>query len=203
MTEPWFSRALALIDEANSADPNHEIGDDGRPVAKEVLYGQRMSEMLGRFAPQADGAMQVAVRAQHIRRWTVPRDRYPMDKVGYHQWRTGLYKFHAEEAAAIARQAGASAADVDRIQTAVGKRDLKNNADTQLLEDVAGLVFIEHYMLGFAQQKADYSEEKWLGIIAKTWRKLSEAARQFALGGGIRLPEPLVPLIQKAIGAGT
>lgn len=203
MTDPWFKRAIALIDEANGADPHSEIDETGQTVPKELLYGRRMSEMLGRFAPGADGAMQVAVRAQHIRRWTVPRSQYPMDKVGYHQWRTGLYRFHAEEASRLAQQAGAGGEEVGRIEAAVGKRDLKTNADTQLLEDVAGLVFIEHYMLTFAQQKTDYSEEKWLGIIAKTWRKLSPAAHAFALGGNIRLPAPLLPLIQKAIGPGT
>jgi len=199
MTDTWFSRAIALIDAANAEDPNQEQDDAGRPQPKELLYGQRMSDMLQRFAPAADGAMQVAVRAQHIRRWTVPRNQYPMDKPGYHQWRTGLYKFHAELAATLARQAGADEATASRIQAAVGKKDLKTNADTQLLEDVASLVFIEHYMAHFASQKADYTEEKWLGIIAKTWRKMSEPAHRFALEGGIRLPAPLVPLIQKAI----
>jgi hypothetical protein len=58
---------------------------------------------------------------------------------------------------------------------------------------------MEHYMLGFAGQNAEYTEEKWLGIIRKTWKKMSEAARAFATGGGILLPEALLPLIRKAI----
>ena len=202
MTDSWFSRAIALVDQANGEDPHQDTDDAGHALPKELLYGQRMSDMLARFAPAADPAMQVAVRAQHIRRWTVPRDRYPMDKVGYHQWRTGLYRFHGDLAAQLAREAGAPEAEAARIQAAVSKRDLKTNADTQLVEDVASLVFIESYMAHFASQKADYSEEKWLGIIAKTWRKMSAAAQDFALKGGIRLPAPLVPLIQKAI-AGT
>ena len=80
-----------------------------------------------------------------------------------------------------------------------GKRGLKVNADTQLLEDVADLVFVEHYMLGFAGQKPDYSEEKWLEIIRKTWKKMSPTAREFVLAGKIALPEPLKPLIVKAV----
>lgn len=199
MTDTWFARAIALVDQANGEDPHQDTNDAGQSVPKELLYGQRMSGMLIRFAPSADPVMQVAVRAQHIRRWTVPRDRYSMDKAGYHQWRTGLYKFHAELASQLAREAGASAAEAARIQAAVGKRDLKTNGDTQLLEDVASLVFIESYMARFAAQKADYSEEKWLGIITKTWRKMSAAAQDFALGGGVHLPVPLLPLIQKAI----
>ena len=53
--------------------------------------------------------------------------------------------------------------------------------------------------LEFVGQKPDYSEEKWLGIIRKTWEKMSGDARAFALSGKLELPEPLVPLITKAI----
>lgn len=199
MLEQWAEQTLAMIDSANAEDPNTDVDYDGSRVPKELLYSQRMTDMLARFAPEADSVMAVAVRAQHIRRWTVPRSQYPMDKVGYHQWRTGLYNYHSELAANIAQEAGADAASVARILSAVGKRGIKSNEDSQLLEDVAGLVFIEHYMADFAAQKPDYTEEKWIGIIQKTWRKMSERAHAFALGGGIRLPQPLLPLIQKSI----
>ena len=43
--------------------------------------------------------------------------------------------------------------------------------------------------------------EKWLEIIRKTWKKMSPAAREFALAGKIKLPEPLKPLIVKAVAA--
>jgi len=88
---------------------------------------------------------------------------------------------------------------IERVKKAVGKRGIKSNPETQLLEDIADLVFIEHYMLAFAQSKPDYDEAKWLEIIRKTWQKMSAKAREFALSGSIRLPEPLVPLITKAI----
>jgi hypothetical protein len=191
-----FERAIALFDAANAEDPNQ---DEGQP--KELLYAKRMSEMLGRFAPDASEAVQLAVRAQHIRRWTVPRSSYPMTKEGYYAWRTGLYKFHAETAGALMRQAGYDDAVIERVQAAVSKRGLKVNPETQLLEDVTDLVFIEHYMLGFAGSKPDYDEQKWLDIIRKTWRKMSDRAHAFATGGGLKLPEPLLPLILKAIGA--
>lgn len=189
-----FNRCIALFDAANAEDPNQE---DGQP--KELLYARRMTDMIGRFAPQAGEVAQLAVRAQHIRRWTVPRGNYPLGKPGYFAWRTGLYRFHAETAGELMIQAGYNAATVAQVKAAVGKEGLKTNPDTQLLEDVSSLVFIEHYMLGFAGQHAEYSEEKWLGIIRKTWKKMSEAARAFATSGGIELPEALLPLIRKAI----
>ena len=189
-----FQRAIELFDAANARDPNQEAGQP-----KELLYAQRMTEMLGRFAPDAPEAVQLAVRAQHIQRWTVPRGDYPMTKEGYYAWRTGLYKFHAETAGELMRQAGYDAAMIDRVKAAVGKRGLKVNPETQMLEDVTDLVFIEYYMLGFAGQHADYSEEKWIEIIRKTWKKMSDAAHAFALSGKLKLPEPLVPLITKAV----
>ena len=190
-----FERAIALFDAANAEDPNQ---DEGQP--KELLYAIRMSEMLNRFAPDASEAVKLAVRAQHIKRWTVPRGSYPMTKDGYYAWRTGLYKFHAETAGELMRQAGYDEAMIGRVKAAVGKRGLKINPETQLLEDVTDLVFIEHYMLAFAGSKPDYDEGRWLVIIRKTWNKMSEAAHQFALSGAIKLPEPLMPLIVKAIG---
>lgn len=193
-----FDKAMALIDAANDADPNRETAG-GTEWPKELLYSRRMSDMLQRYAPAADDAVRLAVRAQHVRRWTSPRDAYPMDRDGYLQWRKDLYRFHADTAAELLAQAGCDADVIDRVKKAVGKRALKKNPDTQLLEDVTALVFIESYMLDFAARHPEYDEEKWRGIIRKTWEKMSKQAHDFALSGGIRLPEALVPLIQRSI----
>jgi hypothetical protein len=193
-----FERAIALFDAANAADPNKEHVD-GQEMPKELLYARRMSEMLDRFAPDASESVKLAVRSQHIERWKVPRSNYPMDRTGYLQWRTGLYKYHAETAGRLMKEAGYDDETIARVQSAVGKKGIKVNPETQLLEDVVDLVFIEHYMLGFAGQHPEYDEEKWIGIIRKTWQKMSAQAREFALSGKIKLPEALVPLILKSI----
>ncbi len=196
--EAVFNKAIDLIDKANSADPNQETAD-GKAWPKELLYGHRMSDMLQRYAPEADDAIKLAVRAQHIERWKTPRSDYPAGRQGYLQWRSGLYKFHAETVAGLLAEAGYTEDLIERVKQAVGKRALKANPDTQLLEDVTALVFIEHYMQDFAGKHPEYDEEKWLQIIRKTWRKMSDRANAFALSGGIKLPEALIPLIQKAI----
>lgn len=198
MNSSLYQAAIAAFDQANAEDPSKE-SVDGREIPKELLYAQRMSEMQERFAPDASEAVKLACRAQHIRRWKSPRSDYPMDKKGYMLWRTNLYKFHAETAGALMKAAGYDDEMIARVKTIVGKKDLKSNAETQLMEDVVDLVFIEHYMLDFAQQKPDYSEEKWLLIIKKTWDKMSDSAHAFALAGKIKLPEALVPLILKAV----
>jgi hypothetical protein len=198
MTQQKFKTAIELIDAANSEDPNQETSE-GKAWPKELLYSQRMSDMLQRFAPKADDAMKLALRAQHIQRWKSPRSDYPMDRKGYFLWRTRLYSFHADTVAALLAKAGYDDEFIARVKLAVSKKSLKTNPDTQLLEDVTALVFIEHYMLAFAGKHPEYDEQKWLEIIRKTWRKMSDQAHQFALAGHITLPEPLVPLIQKAL----
>jgi hypothetical protein len=198
MSEEKFDIATDLIDAANSKDPNQETSD-GKDWPKELLYSHRMSDMIERYAADADDAVKLSVRAQHIQRWLSPRSDYPMNRKGYHQWRTNLYKFHAETVAALLVKAGYDDDFIARVKLAVGKKSLKTNPDTQMLEDVIALVFIEHYMLGFVSRHPEYSEEKWLDIIRKTWRKMSDKAQQFALGGQITLPESLIPLIQKAV----
>ena len=196
MAEPSqrLTAAITLIDAANVLDPNL---DEGRP--KELLYAERMTAMLARFAPGADEVAQLAVRAQHIRRWVVPRDSYPQTREGYLMWRKGLYKFHADEAARLMRLVDYEETTIDRVMQAVGKKGIKANADTQLLEDVSALVFIEHYLVAFVATKPGYDEAKWLDIIRKTWKKMSVAAHEFALSGKLVLPPALVPLIIKAV----
>jgi hypothetical protein len=194
-----FEKAIELIDTANSEDPN-KVTADGQEWPKELLYSQRMSDMLQRFAPEADHAVQLAMRAQHVQRWKSPRDAYSMDRIGYLQWRKDLYKIQAETAAGLMQQAGCSEGDISRVRNAIAKKQIKENPDTQMLEDVTGLVFIEHYMLEFVNKHPEYDEEKWLDIVRKTWKKMSASAQQFALAGNITLPESLVPLILKAVG---
>ena len=194
-----LARTIALIDEANSEDPNKVKDAEGKEWPKELLYSVRMTDMLHRYAPDADEVAEISMRGQHIQRWTSARDSFPMERQGYLQWRTQLYKFHAESTAAIMQEVGYDEESIERVKRAVGKRGIKVNKDTQLLEDVTDLVFIEHYMLAFAEKFPQYDEAKWLDIIRKTWQKMSERAQQFALAGNITLPEPLIPLIQKAV----
>lgn len=193
-----FEKAIALIDAANSEDPN-KAAADGKDWPKELLYSQRMSDMLQRFMPEADDAVKLAVRAQHVQRWKSPRDAYPMDRIGYLQWRKDLYKIQAETAAGLLQQAGYGEEVIGRVRESVAKKKIKENPDTQLLEDVTDLVFIEHYMQAFVDKHPEYDEDKWLDIVRKTWNKMSAGAQQFALAGNITLPEPLIPLIQKAV----
>ncbi len=193
-----YETALSLIDTANSADPNL-ISADGKDWPKELLYSERMSDMLQRYKPDADDTMKLAIRAQHIERWKSPRSDYPMDRIGYLKWRKDLYKIQANAAASLLQQAGYNSAEVERVRNAVAKKNIKANPDTQLLEDVTDLCFIEYYLLDFVGKHPDYSEEKWIEIIQKTWNKMSANAHSFVQAGKVKLPESLTAIIMKAV----
>ena len=199
-SQSTYEKALSLIDDANRKDPN-KVTADGKEWPKELLYSERMSDMLLRYRPDADDAQKLAIRAQHIERWKSPRNAYPMDRMGYLKWRKDLYKIQAGTAAELLAEAGYEQEVIDRVFNSVAKKNIKTNPDTQLLEDVTDLVFMEHYMLEFVGKHADYSEEKWIDIIQKTWNKMSEDAHAFALSGAVKLPESLLPLIKKAVSA--
>lgn len=146
--------------------------------------------------------MKLAIRAQHIERWKSPRKAYPMDRIGYLKWRKDLYKIQGDTTERLLSEAGYDADSAARARNAVAKKNLKTNPDTQLLEDVTDLVFMEHYMLEFVAKHPDYDEAKWIDIIQKTWNKMSADAHRFALSGKVALPQSLLPVIRKAV-AGT
>jgi hypothetical protein len=188
-----FDDAIRRFDEANAEDPNTEL-IGGQPMPKELIYGQRMSSRLAAFAPDSPESVQLAARAQHIRRWEVPRDSYPEGRAGYLKWRTDLYKRHGDIAGEIMGDVGYDADTIDRVQTLLRKRGLKTDPDVQLMEDVICLVFLEHYFHDFAQK---HTEEKLIPIVQKTWKKMTDKAHEAAL----RLdyaPEDLA-VIQKAL----
>jgi hypothetical protein len=197
-TQQMFDKAIELYDSANSKDPNLETVE-GKEIQKELIYSQRMLDMINRFKPDADDVAKLSVAAQHIERWKSPRSDYPMNRKGYHLWRSTLYKFHADTAAKILNEVGYDAETIERVKLAIGKKNLKTNKDTQMLENIAALTFLEHYMTTMYINFPQYDEEKWIDIILRTWKKMSPDAQEFALSGSVKLPEDLVPVIQKAI----
>jgi hypothetical protein len=188
-----LTELFTAIDSVNQQDPNLVSTNQGS-VAKEYLYAQRMTEQLSLFAPTASEHLQIACRAQHIKRWAISRSDYPMDRTGYRKWRIDLGTFHAELTAQLMADKGYSETDQVRVKSLLQKKQLKRDTETQTLEDVACLVFLNHYLTDFA---AKHEEEKLISIIQKTWHKMSEAGHQAALK--LPLPEALLSLIQKAL----
>ena len=190
-----FARAVERFDKANSEDPTRErVAGSDRPKA--LVYAERMSARLRQFAPEAPEVVQLAARSQHIRRWTVERGTYPEGRDGYRRWRTDLARFHADTAGAILQEVGYDAATIGRVQALLRKEQLKTDPDVQLLEDVACLVFLEHYLDDFSRQHA---REKVLDVIRKTWTKMSARGRKAA--PTVNLTPPVRALLSEAIDA--
>ena len=172
-----FQNALQRIDAANAKDPNTVVIDD-TIVAKDLLYSDRMLNRLMDFAPDASEAIQIAAKGQHICRWEIARNTYPMDRVGYLKWREALKKFHASKTTSILKEVGYENAFIDRVCFLIEKKLLKKDAETQLLEDVICLVFLEYYLEEFILK---HDTEKLKNIIIKTWNKMSEKGQKTAL----------------------
>ncbi len=188
-----FETAIALIDKENSKDIN-TYPVSGLEYPKELLYSQRMTRTLLQFKPDASKALQIAARAQHICRWKIARDEYPMDRVGYLKWRETLKKMHAEITADILKQVGYDTIFVERISKIILKKLIKKNEESQALEDTICLVFLDYYFEAFA---AKHPEEKVIDILQKTWVKMSEAGQQAALK--LNFSETALALVQKAL----
>ena len=194
MTQSQFQKASTWIDAENAQDPNQEIVQS-KTYPKELLYSNRMYEKLMDFHPNASEAIQFASKAQHICRWKMPRESYPMDRVGYLKWREDLKKFHAKTTAEILEKAGYSQEFTDRVSFLIEKKLLKKDKETQLLEDVICLVFMEYYLDPFVQK---HDREKLKNIILKTWNKMSDKGHEEALK--INFSATNLQLIKDALG---
>jgi hypothetical protein len=172
-----FKKAIQEIDAANAKDPNLlDVNGQKRPL--EVVHAERRTEWVRQLAgEEASEALLLAARAQHIRRWEIPRDRYPRDRNGYLAWRNDLKGFHAEKTAEILKAVGYDDALVSRVKDLILKKRLKLDPEVQTLEDALCLVFLETQFSEFAKKEAD----KIVDIARKTWRKMSAKGRQFAL----------------------
>ena len=187
------AKARELIDAAHAADPKHAA--DGRPA--ELVYADRLEAWVARLVTEAAPLLRLAARCQHLERWSVPRDTFPLDKSGYLAWRRSLYVKQSVRAKGLLLQAGVPASETDEVATWVSKTGLKTNPGTQVLEDAACLVFLENEIEAFATQHADYPPEKFVDILKKTWRKMSPAAQQAALG--LNLPPAIAALVRSAL----
>lgn len=194
MTNTPFIKASEWIDAENAQDPNHEIYQS-ETYPKELLYSNRMYERLMDFHPNASEAVQIACKAQHICRWKIARESYPMDRVGYLKWREDLKKFHAKTTAVILEKAGYNEEFIARVSFLIEKKLLKKDEETQLLEDVICLVFLEYYLDPFVHK---HDREKMKNIILKTWNKMSEKGHQEALK--INFSPENLELIKEALG---
>jgi hypothetical protein len=172
-----FATALRRFDETNSRDPNMEVVQ-GQPQPRELVYAQWLTDWVLKLAPQASEALRLAARCQHICRWEIPRDSYPLDKPGYLRWRADLKKFHAEKSGQILRAVGYEETTVQRVQELNLKKNQPQDPEVCVLEDALCLIFLEHQ---FAALAAKSDDEKMINALKKSWKKMTPAAHAEAL----------------------
>ena len=188
-----FETAIALIDKANSEDINtYEVSGINYP--KELLYSQRMTRKLLQFEPNASKALQIAARAQHICRWKIARDEYPIDRLGYLKWRETLKRMHGDLTTDILKQVGYDDQFTDRVKAIILKKLIKKNEESQSLEDTICWVFLDYYFEEFATK---HNEEKIIDILKKTWIKMSDKGHEAALK--LTFSEKSLALVKEAI----
>lgn len=184
MNSSRFQDAIAGFDAANAKDPR----------GIELPYAQRLSAWVERLAPDASEELRLASRAQHISRWVIPRGSYPPGRIGYLKWREDLKQFHAQKAGEILREVGYDDVTVSRVQDLIRKRNFPRSPEGRVLEDALCLVFLETQ---FAETTAKTGDEKMLGILKKTWRKMTPQAQQIALT--IPMSAECRALVEKAL----
>ena len=190
-----FQMAVARFQEAHDEDPV-TVETEGGQVPWSVHYHRRLVAWVRRLRPEASEALLLAAHCQHIRRWTIPRDRYPLGAAGYKRWRKTLSQYHAQEAGRILGDAGYDEVTIGRVQALLRKLRLKLDPESQLLEDAVCLVFLENEFEAFSRM---HDDAKLADILRKTWRKMSPQGREAALAVAGSLPESLHALVSNAV----
>jgi hypothetical protein len=190
-----FEIAVRRFDEENSRDPNQQLVN-GVPEPRERVYAEWLTAWVLKLRPDASEELLLAARCQHLCRWQIPRDRYPMTRAGYLQWREGLKKFHAQKAGEILREAGYDAQTLVRVQELNLKKNFPNDPECRVLEDALCLVFLERQLKELADKTA---EAKVINALQKSWKKMTPTAQTFARQ--LRYEEREMALLKRALGS--
>ncbi|MGB5084924.1 MAG: DUF4202 domain-containing protein [Methylocystis silviterrae] len=183
---------IAAIDAANADDPRRIEGQ-----AFELVYAERMSARLAALYPDASDLLKIATRAQHLRRWEIARAHYEEGRRGYNDWRRACRIHHANLVAEIMRAHGYDEAAVAHVGALIRKEQLKKDPESQALENIAAIVFLEHYFDEFLEKHREYADDKLVDILGKTLCKMSPRGHAAALA--LPLPPRARSLVEAAI----
>lgn len=191
-----FAAAVQRFAEANAKDPNTvEVAGVAEP--RELVYSRWLVEWVLRLQPEASESLRLAAHSQHLRRWEIPRESYPMTRPGYLKWRANLKLFHARKAGETLSELGYDEAIVKRVQELNLKKNFPQDPEVRVLEDALCLVFLEHQFGELARKSA---EDKVINALRKSWDKMTPRARELAqeLSYGEREKE----LLKRALASG-
>lgn len=177
MTVPIkLKQAFDAFDAINQQDPNVFVWEE-KTWPREYFLALKLHEWVMRLKPDASEALLLASRCQHLGRWQIPRHQYPDDRIGYLTWRKELSRYHAEKAAAILLGLGYEAAMIEQVQGIVLKRGIKQDPDTQVMENALCLVFLQFQYETFRQEYPT----KIVDVLRKSLRKMDTTGHRYAL----------------------
>jgi hypothetical protein len=165
-----YEAAAAAIDAANADDPTL-VSVRGHEAPLAQVHGQLAVEWIERLVDEPDEALLLAGRAHHLRRWELPRDRYPEGRAGYLRWRRDQKARHASDVAEILAPCGYRNDEIERVQRLI-RREAVDGASA--VEDAACLVFIETQLAGLTQRM---DHDLLIEVIRKTARKMTVEGR--------------------------
>lgn len=181
--------AIKAIDDVHRTDP----------AGAELAYANSVESWMTRLLGSLDTTTRLAARCQHLERWAIPRQNYPMTRPGYHAWRQAVQAWQGQRASDILNAVGIDATLARRISDLVAKQTEPDDALAQALEDAACLVFLDEQLSDFITQHDDYDEKHWWRILRRTWSKMSPQGRDLALA--LPMPETIRALLNKAAGS--
>lgn len=172
-----LQEAFAKFDDYNRHDP-HQFIWEGITYPQEYFLALKLYDWVLKLAPNADEALLLASRSQHIGRWEIPRNTYPEGREGYLKWRKDLSHLHAARAAAIMLEVGYDEAMIERVKQIILKQKIKVDADVQTIENGLCLVFLQYQYEDFYPL---HDEEKVVNILRKSLLKMDAHGHEFAL----------------------
>jgi hypothetical protein len=195
--DPRLLQAVIAFEQIGKHDPKR-IVVDGTSQPRQIGEAQVLLGFVLALEPTPSSALMLACHCQHLGRFGSPRDEFPAGREGYRAWRVEAARRSAAEAARILTNLGFEAEFVEAVSAIVTKRGRGQNPDVQAMEDALCLSFLTLDAPEFAGR---HSEPEMLRIVQRTWLKMSERSRTFAL------EQPLAPavrlLVEKALAAGT
>jgi len=109
-----------------------------------------------------------------------------MTRAGYLRWRNDLRQFHAEKSEAILREVCYGEEMIAKVRDLNLKKNFPADAESRVLEDALCLVFLEFQLSPLARKTA---EDKLINAVQKSWKKMTDAARDRALALPLGLAE--------------
>lgn len=162
------ARTAAAIDTANAGDP-HQGVVDGQQAPLQQALGRIAAAWVDRLDPSARPAQRLAARAHHLRRWEMPRSKYPEGRAGYLRWRTAAKTRHASDVAALLAEQGWDDEVIAEVTRLIRKEGLGRVPEVQVHEDAVCLAFLTVQL----DEAAELMGDKTVGVLRRTAAKMS------------------------------